>query len=58
MLENGETREDLKLPETTDDLKKLSSQIKETFDAGTDIFVTVVAAMGEEQIQGMKTLAS
>lgn len=58
MLENGETREDLKLPETTDDLKKLSNQIKETFDAGTDIFVTVVAAMGEEQIQGMKTLAS
>jgi translation initiation factor 5A len=58
MLENGETREDLKLPETTDDLKKLAQQIKDTFEAGTDIFVTVVSAMGEEQIQGMKTLAT
>jgi hypothetical protein len=58
MQENGETREDLKLPEATDDLKKLATQIKDTFEAGTDLFVTVIAAMGEEQIQGMKTLAT
>ncbi|CAG9466598.1 unnamed protein product [Pedinophyceae sp. YPF-701] len=56
LMENGETKDDLNLPGGTDTLDKLAREIKEAFDDGKDIAVTVVGACGEEQIQAFKVL--
>jgi hypothetical protein len=45
MNADGVTKDDVKLPE--DDLGK---QIQTDFDGGKDLLVTIVAAMGEEQV--------
>jgi len=45
MNADGVTKDDVKLPE--DDLGK---QIQADFDGGKDLLVTIVAAMGEEQV--------
>jgi len=50
LTENGDTKDDLRLP--SDD--QLLSQIKEGFKEGKDLVVTVMAAMGEEQICALK----
>jgi translation initiation factor 5A len=50
LTENGGTKDDLRLP--TDDA--LLVQLKDGFDAGKDIVVTVMSAMGEEQINALK----
>ncbi|XP_068651738.1 eukaryotic translation initiation factor 5A-1/2-like [Aristolochia californica] len=50
LTENGNTKDDLRLP--TDD--SLLSQIKSGFEEGKDIVVTVMSAMGEEQICALK----
>lgn len=49
MLESGETKEDVKLPEG-----ELGEQIQADFDEGKDLIVGVVSAMGEEHcLSGM-----
>jgi translation initiation factor 5A len=50
LTESGDTKDDLRLP--SDD--QLLSQIKEGFKDGKDLVVTVMAAMGEEQICALK----
>lgn len=43
MSENGDTKDDLTLPSGTDDLDKLAIQIKDDFDAGKELTVSVLA---------------
>jgi len=50
MDDAGNQKDDLKIPD--DDTGK---QIKEYFNKGEDIFVTVMTAMGEEKAIGTKT---
>ncbi|KAK2973437.1 hypothetical protein RJ640_007938 [Escallonia rubra] len=52
LTENGSTKDDLRLP--TDDA--LLSQIKDGFAEGKDLVVTVMSAMGEEQICALKDI--
>lgn len=42
MDEAGNTKDDLSLPKGTDDAEKLAQQIKEDFDAGKELVVTVL----------------
>ncbi|CDS03499.1 Putative Eukaryotic translation initiationFT factor 5A [Lichtheimia ramosa] len=49
MLESGETKEDVKLPEG-----ELGDQIQADFDEGKDLIVGVVSAMGEEHCLSVK----
>ena len=44
MTEEGDTKDDLKLPADP----ALRKAIQEAFEAGNDVFVIVIAAMGEE----------
>jgi translation elongation factor IF5A len=55
LTDNGETRNDLKLP-THDE--ELAQKIKDDFDAGKDLVVTVLSAMGEEQINAFKDISA
>jgi translation initiation factor 5A len=57
MDEGGNTKDDLTLPKGTDDAEKLASQIQADFDAGKELQVTVVKAMGEEMISAVKASA-
>merc|ERR1712087_708864 len=50
MTEEGDTKDDLKLPADP----ALRKAIQEAFEAGNDVFVIVIAAMGEEMIHSMK----
>ena len=43
MSESGDTKDDLTLPGGTDDLEKLAIQIKDDFDAGKELTVSVLA---------------
>ncbi|XP_022726772.1 uncharacterized protein LOC111282794 [Durio zibethinus] len=52
LTENGNTKDDLRLP--TDD--NLLTQIKDGFAEGKDLVVTVMSAMGEEQICALKDI--
>ncbi|KAJ0674299.1 putative ribosomal protein L2, domain 2 [Helianthus annuus] len=52
LTESGGTKDDLKLP--TDDT--LLTQIKDGFAEGKDLVVTVMSAMGEEQICALKDI--
>uniref|UniRef100_A0A5B7BR20 Putative eukaryotic translation initiation factor 5A-2 n=1 Tax=Davidia involucrata TaxID=16924 RepID=A0A5B7BR20_DAVIN len=52
LTENGNTKDDLKLP--TDE--NLLAQIKDGFAEGKDLVVTVMSAMGEEQICALKDI--
>lgn len=52
MLDSGETKEDVKVPEG-----ELGEQIQNDFDEGKDLIVGIVAAMGEEHcLSGMYIL--
>ncbi|CCW70890.1 unnamed protein product [Phytomonas sp. Hart1] len=53
MNDDGENREDLDMPPDAN----LSNQIKDQFDAGKDVLVAVVSAMGIEQILSFKNAA-
>lgn len=57
MDENGNTKDDLSLPKGTDDAEKLAVQIKDDFDAGKELVVTVLKSMGEEMINAAKAAA-
>jgi len=50
LTENGNTKDDLKLP--TDEA--ILTQLKEGFAEGKDIALTVMSSMGEEQINAVK----
>ncbi|KAF2311262.1 hypothetical protein GH714_021269 [Hevea brasiliensis] len=52
LTENGNTKDDLRLP--TDE--NLLSQIKDGFAEGKDLVVTVMSSMGEEQICALKDI--
>eukprot|EP00331_Platyophrya_macrostoma_P021930 CAMPEP_0176437798 /NCGR_PEP_ID=MMETSP0127-20121128/18858_1 /TAXON_ID=938130 /ORGANISM="Platyophrya macrostoma, Strain WH" /LENGTH=161 /DNA_ID=CAMNT_0017821537 /DNA_START=79 /DNA_END=564 /DNA_ORIENTATION=+ len=49
MLEDGSTREDLKLP-SDEDSQDMVTKLKDAFDGGKEVLVSVVAAVGEERI--------
>ena len=50
LLDSGETKEDLKIPEEAH-LKEVASRIREIFEAGTkECIVTVLSTLGKEQI--------
>jgi translation initiation factor 5A len=51
MAEDGEVREDVKLPEVPEGFAR---QIREAFDSGKSYSVSVMASMGHEQIIAMK----
>eukprot|EP00898_Chlorokybus_atmophyticus_P008930 jgi/Chlat1/9038/Chrsp94S08302 len=53
LMENGDMKEDLKLPEDND----LSSQIREGFAASKDLVLTVVSSMGVEQVMAVKDVS-
>ena len=44
--EKGASKDDLTLPKGTDELEKLAVQIKEDFDAGKELIVSVLAVSG------------
>lgn len=52
LTENGVTKDDLRLP--TDE--GLLTQIRDGFAEGKDLVVTVMSAMGEEQIAALKDI--
>lgn len=54
MDEGGNTVDHLQLPKGTDELEKLADQIRSEFDAGKELVVTVLRAMGEEMICAVK----
>ncbi|KAF5946931.1 hypothetical protein HYC85_017159 [Camellia sinensis] len=54
LTENGNTKDDLRLP--TDE--SLLTQIKDGFGDGKDLVVTVMSAMGEEQICALKDIVT
>lgn len=45
MTQDGSTKDDVKVPES-----ELGEQIAAGFDDGKDLLVTIVSAMGEEQV--------
>ncbi|KAH8112109.1 eukaryotic translation initiation factor 5A-2 [Phellopilus nigrolimitatus] len=49
MTADGNPKDDVKVPEGT-----LGKEIQEGFNAGLDLFVTIVSAMGEEQAMSWK----
>ncbi|CAA7045527.1 unnamed protein product [Microthlaspi erraticum] len=53
LTDNGSTKDDLKLP--TDEA--LLQQIKSGFEDGKDLVVSVMSAMGEEQINALKDIS-
>lgn len=54
---SGNTKDDLSLPKGTEELDKVAEDLKAAFAEGKDVMVTVVTAMGEEQIQGFKNMS-
>uniref|UniRef100_A0ACD5U6I8 Uncharacterized protein n=1 Tax=Avena sativa TaxID=4498 RepID=A0ACD5U6I8_AVESA len=52
LADDGSTKDDIKLP--TDEA--LRFQIKDEFDEGKDLTVSVMSAMGEEKVCGLKDL--
>ena len=54
MDEHGNVRDDMKLPEETDDDKVVSKRITEGLDELKDIFCTVLAAMNIEKVVDAK----
>merc|ERR1712168_1160959 len=50
LMDNGDMREDIKVPEDV----TLATEIKSRFDNGDDMLLTVLAAMGEEAVIAIK----
>jgi hypothetical protein len=50
MDDKGNTREDLSLPNETDDDSDVANRIKDAVENGRTIFVTVLNAMGIEKV--------
>ena len=49
MTQDGAAKDDVKVPEGD-----IGKQIQDEFDAGKDLLVTIVSAMGEEQAISFK----
>merc|ERR1712217_820738 len=54
LLENGETKEDLNLPSSSDEDAKIVKDIKDDVAKNKNVFVFVLSACGEEKIVGHK----
>ncbi|EPY27625.1 translation initiation factor 5A [Strigomonas culicis] len=54
MTDEGDSRDDLDMPPDA----PLAAQIKEQFEAGKDVLVVVVSAMGTEQVLSFKNAAN
>jgi translation initiation factor 5A len=54
MMDNGDTREDLTLPEQTEEDKKLGEQVRTDFAAGKELVLSVLKAMDDEKIIAAK----
>ena len=50
----GEPKDDLNLPDGTDESKAISKEIQEKFAAGKSLIVTVMSAVGQEMICAVK----
>merc|ERR1712048_821134 len=50
MEDSGETKDDLSLPSGTEDLDALAVTLKEDFEEGKDLIITVLSAMNQEMI--------
>ncbi len=50
MLPNGDYRDDLKLPDETEDDEETSKRITDGLESGKDIFVSVLSAMNIEKV--------
>ncbi|KAL4427424.1 hypothetical protein ABPG74_004462 [Tetrahymena malaccensis] len=55
LLENGETKEDLKLP---DDEPELVEKLRADFENQKDILVSIISAMGQEKIISYREIAN
>ena len=47
MTESGDTKDDLTLPKGTDELEKLAAQIRQDFDDGKELLVSVLSVCGD-----------
>lgn len=54
MADNGDMREDLQLPTQTEDDQKLAETIRNDFEEGKELVISVLKAMGEEKIIASK----
>ena len=54
MADDGTTKDDLKLPQGSDDSNKLAEEIEKEFKAEKDLVLTVLSAMGEEMVSAFK----
>ena len=54
MMEDGSTKDDVKLPNETDEDKILAEKIKQAFQNGDDFNVILLQAMGMEKIVEIK----
>ena len=50
----GDTKDDLNLPDGTDESKAIAKEIQEKFAAGKSLIVTVMSAVGQEMICAVK----
>ena len=60
MDEKGDTREDLKLPDdrSGDSAFALAQEVQKKFDEGAEVVVTIMSAMGIDQLSGWKEAAN
>lgn len=54
MMENGDCREDLTLPNQTEEDNKLAEQIRKDFEDGKELTLSVLKAMDDEKIIASK----
>jgi translation initiation factor 5A len=52
MNEKGDTKEDVKLP--VEDEAELCKEIKEAFEGGKEIMISILSAMGKEKVSGWR----
>jgi len=57
LKENGDTKDDLNLPDQTDDDKDNVTKMQAAFDEGKSLVVTVLCAMGQEKIVAFKEIS-
>lgn len=51
MDDNGNQREDLRMPSGTDDAEKLAKNLQADFDAGKDLIVTVLKVQSSMHLE-------
>lgn len=58
LLENGDTKDDLNIPNDTDDDRKMVEDMQKAFDDGKNVLVTVLKSMDKEKIVAFKETAN